>query len=107
VSAVSACPAWGNDSGGGPVAAGRGAADACKGERTAVARDALVDVDYPADKRRLLRHAQRHGADAQVRAILRGLPPIDYVSFAQAAVLLVADGDLRRLARAALLAEQD
>lgn len=45
--------------------------------------EALVDVDYPADKQELLRHAERHGADEQVRSVLRGLPPVDYRSFAE------------------------
>jgi hypothetical protein len=33
--------------------------------------EALVDVDYPADKQQLLRHAERNRADEQVRSALR------------------------------------
>jgi hypothetical protein len=45
--------------------------------------EALVDVDYPADKEQLLRHAERNGADEQVRSALQGLPPVEYENFAQ------------------------
>jgi Protein of unknown function (DUF2795) len=45
-------------------------------------RDALVDVDYPADKQLLLDHAIRNGADDEVLAVLRAVPPVDYGNFA-------------------------
>ncbi|HKO85270.1 MAG TPA: DUF2795 domain-containing protein [Actinomycetota bacterium] len=37
-------------------------------------RDALIDVDYPADKQTLLDHAMRNGANGDVLAILRAGP---------------------------------
>jgi uncharacterized protein DUF2795 len=45
-------------------------------------RDALVDVDDPADKWTLLEHAMGNGADDDVLAVLRALPPVDYGDFA-------------------------
>lgn len=45
-------------------------------------RDALVDVDYPADKQTLLDHAIRNGANEDVLAVLRAVPPEDYGNFA-------------------------
>jgi hypothetical protein len=46
-------------------------------------REALVDVDYPADKQALLQHATGNGADHDVLAALRSLPPVDYRNFAE------------------------
>jgi len=45
-------------------------------------RDALADVDYPAGKQELIDHAVRNRADAEVLAVLRALPPVDYDNFA-------------------------
>jgi hypothetical protein len=46
-------------------------------------RDALVDVDYPVGKQALLEHARRNGADGDVLAVLRALPPVEYGNFAE------------------------
>jgi hypothetical protein len=46
-------------------------------------REALVDVDDPADKWTIVRHAERNGADEVVLKVLRGIPPVDYGNFGE------------------------
>jgi hypothetical protein len=41
-------------------------------------REALKDVDFPADKGELLDHARQRGADQVAIKLLRGLPPETY-----------------------------
>jgi hypothetical protein len=47
---------------------------------TAALKEALNDVDYPADKDSLVRHAVAHGADEPTRRALEALPPADYAN---------------------------
>lgn len=41
-------------------------------------RDLLVDVDYPANKDRLLDAARRRRPDEEALKALRAIPPVDY-----------------------------
>jgi hypothetical protein len=45
-------------------------------------RDALIGVDYPADKQTLLDHAMRNRANDDVLAVVRAVPPEVYGNFA-------------------------
>lgn len=46
-------------------------------------KDALNNVDYPADKEELHQAARGNGADEQTVQALRALPPVDYHSFTE------------------------
>lgn len=41
---------------------------------------ALKDIDYPANKDELIRHAQSHGADREIMDALRQFPDQEYDS---------------------------
>lgn len=46
-------------------------------------REALSDLDFPADKRRIVAHARRHGADEATDKALSALPLGDYAGIAE------------------------
>jgi hypothetical protein len=41
-------------------------------------QEALTDLDFPADKWRLVEHVQAHTGDPEVRRLVRGLPLATY-----------------------------
>lgn len=48
--------------------------------RTDRLRDALADVDFPADKDELIRAAQAAGASDSLLKALRAIPPVEYAN---------------------------
>jgi hypothetical protein len=40
----------------------------------------LKGIDYPANKEKLIKHAQQHGADEQAISVLEQLPDEEYAS---------------------------
>jgi hypothetical protein len=46
-------------------------------------KQALNDVDYPADKEQLVQHATDNGADTDTVKALRSIPPESYGTFAE------------------------
>ncbi|MEV5412789.1 DUF2795 domain-containing protein [Thermopolyspora sp. NPDC052614] len=46
-------------------------------------KEALNDLDFPADKQRIVEHARRHGADEATDRALSALPLGDYAGMAE------------------------
>lgn len=57
-------------------------------------KNALTDVDYPADKAQLIDHANANDADAETVGALRSIPPESYANFGDVrAAVPIASGE--------------